>query len=820
MQNCATPAENEGPNYLFDGINLSDMVQNQITFQPNIESIQEFKVQTNAFSAEYGRNAGIIVNGISKQGANSFHGSAFEYLRNEKLDAKNFFDRPDLPIFPFKRNVFGYSIGGPIVKGRTFFFHSYEGRQGRELAAFNTQVPTVAERASVTSPIVQKLLTLIPMPTSGNRFVGSVPRKRGLNQFTGRVDHNFSSRDIVFGSFISNRDSRTEPTLGLNNLPGFGDYRPAERYLLSLGETHIFSPTLTNEIRAGANRVHIQFIPDVFGKLDPKDFGMATGSTVFLLIQVSGVTNFGGLDGLPQGRGDTTFQFNDSLSWIHGRHSVKVGAEFRRFLNNNFSTATGGVITFPSLAAFLSGTPASSRQIQLPVTNGLRVSAFDTYVQDDFKMTNRLTWNLGLRWEYNGVPGEKYNRLAVFDPSQNKLLTVGQGIDRPYARQWTNFGPRVGFSYDPTGKGKTAVRGGVGLYFDQPVTNMVSDLTTNPPFSFAVNFTSNVALAAPFSQPGGGPALIAARTIDPNFKSAGVLSYNLNIQHEVERTIFQIAYVGSQGRHLRLWGDYNQGINGVRPIAGFSTIRMNESVSNSNYNGMWISVNRKLARNLTFSSSYTFSKSIDNNSVGSMEPEAQDFRNLRAERALSDFDARQRFVLSGVYLLPFKADTAFAKHVVEGWSVSPIVNLQSGNPFSPIIPLFADGTSSGSLEAFDRPDLVPGQSIKLDHPTPELFFNKLAFVRHPRGFGNAGRNIITGPGFSDVDFSLAKSTPITEGINLQFRADAFNVFNHPNFAQPNRTVNSGEFGRITATRSVRGDLGSSRQIQLGMKLTF
>src|SRR5437773_10033209 len=388
----ASGTREDSTNYLFDGINLSDMVQNQITFQPNIESIQEFKVQTNAFSAEYGRNAGIIVNGISKQGANSFHGSAFEYLRNEKLDAKNFFDRPDLPIFPFKRNVFGYSIGGPIVKGRTFFFHSYEGRQGRELAAFNTQVPTAAERAGVTSPIVQKLLTLIPMPTSGNRFVGSVPRKRGLNQFTGRVDHNFSSRDIVFGSFISNRDSRTEPTLGLNNLPGFGDYRPAERYLLSLGETHIFSPTLTNEIRAGANRVHIQFIPDVFGKLDPKDFGMATGSTVFLLIQVSGVTNFGGLDGLPQGRGDTTFQFNDSLSWIHGRHSVKVGAEFRRFLNNNFSTATGGVITFPSLAAFLSGTPASSRQIQFPVTNGLRVSAFDTYVQDDFKMTNRLTW--------------------------------------------------------------------------------------------------------------------------------------------------------------------------------------------------------------------------------------------------------------------------------------------------------------------------------------------------------------------------------------------------------------------------------------------
>jgi len=274
-------------------------------------------------------------------------------------------------------------------------------------------------------------------------------------------------------------------------------------------------------------------------------------------------------------------------------------------------------------------------------------------------VTNRLTWNLGLRWEYNGVPSEVHNRLANFDLTQNKLVSVGSGIERPYDRQWTNFGPRVGFSYDPTGKGKTAVRGGVGLYFDQPVTNMVSDLTVNPPFSFAVNFTSNVAVAAPFSQPGGGPALIAARAIDPHFKSARILSYNLNIQQEVAGMIVQVAYVGSEGHHLRLFGDYNQGINGVRPITGFSEIRMNASASNSNYNGVWLSVNRKLSRNLTFSSSYTFSKSIDNNSVGSQNPEAQDFRNLRAERALSDFDARQRFVLSGVYILPFKAQTAF-----------------------------------------------------------------------------------------------------------------------------------------------------------------
>ena len=814
----ASGTREDSTNYLFDGINLSDMVQNQITFQPNIDSIQEFKVQTNAFSAEYGRNAGIIINAISKQGTNSFHGSAWEFIRNEKLDAKNFFDRPDQPIPPFKRNVYGYSIGGPIFKSKTFFFSSYEGRQGREVTTLNAQVPTAAERATVTSPIIQKVLALVPPANSANRFLGSAPRKRGLNQFTGRIDHSFSSHDMFFGNFISNRDSRTEPTLQLNNLPGFGDYRPAERYFLSLGETHIFSPTLTNELRAGANRVHIQFLPDVFGKYNPQDLGITTGSSILPTFIVSGVMQFGGINGFPQGRGDTAFQYNDTLSWIHGRHSFKFGGEFRRFRNNNFNTATGGTITFPTLAAFLAGTPSSSTQTKLPVTNSIRTSAFDLFAQDDFKMTSRLTWNLGVRWEYNGVPNEVHNRLGIFDFTQNKLVTVGSGIERPYARQWSNFGPRVGFSFDPTGKGKTAIRGGVGLYFDQPVTNLASNLSSNPPFSFAVNFTSGVNLASPFSQPGGGPALIAAQATDPNFRSGRLLSYNLNIQQEVAGMIVQVAYVGSGGRHLRINGDYNQGINGVRPIAGFSSINLNESASNSNYNGLWVSVNRKVAKRFTFSASYTFSKSIDNNSVGSSNPEAQDFRNLSLERAASDFDARQRFVLSGVYALPWKAQGALLNRLVEGWALSPIFNVQTGNPFSPIIPLMADG--SGSLLAFDRPDLVPGQAIKLDNPTPDLWFNKAAFVRHPRGFGNAGRNIIRGPGLQNFDLSLVKSTRIKENVNVQFRAEAFNVLNHPNFSQPNRTLTSADFGRITATRSVRGDLGSSRQIQFGLKLMF
>ena len=815
----ASGTREDSTNYLFDGINLSDMVQNQITFQPNIDSIQEFKVQTNAFTAEHGRNAGIIINAISKQGTNAFHGSAWEFVRNEHFDAKNFFDRAQAPIPAFKRNIYGYSIGGPILKNKTFFFHSYEGREGREVATLNSQVPTAAERASVTNPVTSKLLSLIPTANSGNRFVGSAPRARELNQFTGRIDHSFSSRDVVFGNFISNRDSRTEPTLQGGTLPGSGDFRPARRYLLSLGYTRVISPTITNEVRAGLNRVHIEFSPEVLGKYKPEDFGLSTGSPIIPTIVVSGVMQFGGVNGFPQGRGDTTFQYNDTLAWLKGRHSLKVGAEFRRFRNNNFNGGTGGVLTFPTMAAFLAGTPSSATQTKLPVTNSLRVSAFDTFVQDDFKVNKNLTLNLGLRWEYNGVPNEVHDRFGIFDFATNKIFQVNtNGFERPYARQFTNFGPRIGLAYDPAGKGKTVIRAGAGLYYDQPVTNLASSLSSNPPFSLAVNFTSNVALATPFAQPGGVAATIAAQSVDPNFKSGRLLSYNFNIQHEWARTVFQATYVGSQGRHLRINGDYNQGINGVRPIAGYSSININQSSSSSNYNGVWLSASKGLTKGLTFNTSYTYSKSIDNNSVGSSNPEAQDFRNLRAERALSDFDARHRYVLSGVYVLPLRAKGALLGRLAEGWSVSPILNLQSGNPFSPVVPLLADG--SGSLLAFDRPDLVPGQSIGLSNPSPDLFFNKAAFVRHPRGFGNAGRNIIQGPGFQDVDFSVAKLTHIREGINLQFRAETFNILNHPNFAQPTRTVTSSDFGRITATRTARGDLGSSRQLQLGMKLTF
>lgn len=820
----ASGAREDSTNYMFDGVNLSDMVQNQITFQPNIDMIQEFKVQTNAFSAEYGRNAGIIVNAVSKSGTNGLHGTAYEFVRNEKFDAKNYFDRGDRPIAPFKRNIFGYSIGGPIIRSKTFFFTSYEGRRARESVSLNTPVPSDAQRSAVTNPVIRALLPLIPNANSANNFfVGSAPKARTLNQFSARVDHTLNTKNFITGTFISNRDERTEPNLQGGNLPGAGDSRPAKRYFLSLAYTSAIASNITNELRAGLNRVRIDFLPDAVN-LNPADYGMSTGSAVFPRIGVTGGLAIGGIPGFPQGRGDTTFQYNDTLSWVRGRHAMKFGAEFRRFRNNNFNGGTGGTITFGSLNDFLAAIPQQTTRQTLAVTPALRVNAFNLFAQDDWKVNTRLTLNIGLRWEYNGVPSEKYDRLATFDFDRKQLFQVGtNGIDNPYPSDRNNFGPRFGFSFDPLGKGKTVIRGAAGVYYDQPVTNLVSGLGNNPPFAGSVTFTNtpqvplNINVASPFNFPGGAPSIFNVNAVDPKFRSGMVYQYNFNVQHERFGTVFQVSYVGSQGRHLRLARDVNQGVNSVRPLPAFGQININESSSRSNYNAMWISANRRFSKGLTFTTSYTLAKSIDLNSVGSSNPQVQNAYNLAAERALSDFDARHRYVASLVYQLPFHASSGLMKRVVEGWSVAPIVNLQSGNPFSPIMSTL----NSGSLLAFDRPDYVAGQPLNVPNPQPSQWLNRAAFTSNQRGtFGNAGRNILKAPGFQDVDLSIAKTTTIKEGYALQFRAEAFNLFNHPNFGQPNNVANGAIYGQITATRTVRGDLGSSRQLQLGMKFVF
>src|SRR5215208_8490407 len=356
-------------NFMINGINLNDMVQNQITFQPSINTVQEFKADNSTFSAEYGRNSGAIVNIATRSGTNQYHGELFEFLRNEKLDARNFFDVNSKPP-PFKRNQFGFNIGGPIHfphfgeggpilsyngTNRTFFFLSYEGLRQRQGLTLSSNVLTPAQRGLVTNSTVVKLLPLIPLPTSIDtvlvngvptligRFAGSGTAPVDIDQWTGDVSHNFNSNDRLHGYYAFQRDKRGEPNLQGNTLPGFGDTRQSQRQIFTLNETHIFGPTLTNEARLGFNRVNITFTPNL--QLNPADFGINNGINQDIGLPQINITGFnfyiGGPAGFPQGRADMTVVLSDTLNWLHGNHSLKFGGEGRRFYNNNFTLDTG-----------------------------------------------------------------------------------------------------------------------------------------------------------------------------------------------------------------------------------------------------------------------------------------------------------------------------------------------------------------------------------------------------------------------------------------------------------------------------------------------
>ncbi len=825
-------ARSDSASFVLDGINLNDGTQ--IEFQPSVEAIQEFKVQSNAFSAEYGRTAGVMVNGVTKSGTNGLHGTLFEFIRNDKLDALNFFDPPRAveksrtgeTIAPFKRNIFGESVGGPVIlpgyngKNRTFFFENYEGRRLRETETFTTTVPTLAQRAAVTNPVVAKLLTLIPIPNNSgstvNNYTGQGPRDYNLDNTTVRIDHSINGKNLLFGTFIFEPDSRNEASdLGTHNLPGFGDYRVGHRKLLALGYTHIFTPTLTGEFRAGGNRLHLNFMSEAnLTGLTPAAFGLNTGvNDNFPDLRISGGPAFGGISGEPQGRADTTIQSNYTMSWLRGKHALKFGFEYRAFYNNSHNEGTGGLISFSSIASFLAGTPVTASIQRGAITPALSIPAYSGFIQDDYKVNARLTINLGLRYEYFGVGSARHGNLEILDFTTNKLVQAGTNGASIYKPDYLDFGPRVGFSWDPLGKGKTVVRGGVGIYYDEPQVSIAGAAANNSPFAITNTYSySGIPIATPFVP--GPTASLSVNAITGDFKPARVPQYNFNLQHQSWDTIFQAGYIGSAGRRLPIVTDYNQGINGVRPIAGYGVINLYQSVSRSNYNALWLSANRRLAKGLTFDASYTFSKSIDTSST-SGNSQIQNSYNLAAEKGLSDFDARHRVVVSTLYQLPWHV--SHLKLLANDWNIGAVGNYQSGNPFSPIV----SSLRSGSLDAYDRPNVVYGQSLGVANPGPNLWFNTAAFALNPLGtFGNAGRNILTGPPVRNVDFSLLKNFNIRERASIQFRAECFNISNTPNFGQPGNSVTAANFGVIQSTRSQRGDFGSSRQIEFALKVLF
>lgn len=810
-------------NYIINGISLNNLTNSSITFQPSIGAVQEFKVDNSTFSAENGQSSGAVVNIATRSGGNEFHGELFEFFRNDALDARNFFTFTANQPPPFKRNQFGGQLGGPIVKEKLFFFFSYEGLRQRQKVNLNSLVLSDSQRAAAIDPAIVKLLPLIPranlIDSSGTaRFVGAAAASVSTDQWSVDLSYNLARNDRLHGYYSAYRTQLTEPNRNGNTIPGFGNTTFQLRQVFTLNETHIFASTLVNELRFGFNRFSSATTPNA--QLDPTDFGISNGITGPIglpQISVAGGLNFGGPSINPSGRGDTTFHAGDSFTYQRGKHSLKGGGEYRQFLNNNFRQGTGS-FNFPTVAAFLAGTANSFSVTLGSQSSSIAEGALGFFGQDNYKVRPNLMLELGLRYEWNITPTERYDRFIVFDPVTASLIRVGSHIDEVYQQNNQNVQPRVGFAWDPFGDGKTSVRAAYALQTDQPMTSIVIGTTTNPPLAIPLTFSGTTRLGNAINL--ARPAGLAPQSIAHDFTNAYLQSWNFNVQRELFRNLaLSVGYFGSKGTHLIARRNLNQPINGVRPFQTLSqsspilpgttlgNITQVESAGNSSYNALWVKGSQRLARGLQFQASYTWSKSLDYNSFSTGGVVGQDSYNLKGDRGLSDFDARHRFVFSGIYDVPLRGNL-----LLDGWQLATIVQFQSGSPVNIVT---SNSTVNGIANTL-RPD-VTGPIAQIGKV--EKWFDTSVFTAVPR-FGNLGRNVVIGPGFSNTDLAIIKNTRVGETLRVQFRAEFFDLFNHANFGTPGNIVGTPAFGQITSTRFPTGESGSSRQIQFSVKITL
>jgi len=812
----------EAVGFVVNGVSTNNLTFGSLMFEPPLASIQEFKVDSSVLGADYGHVSGAIVNIVTRSGTDSLRADAFEFLRNDALDARNFFEFTSSNPHPFNRNQFGGSIGGPIWRGRTFFFMAYEGLRQRQGVDLNSLVLSDEQRATATNPAVQRLIPSIPranfFDVDGTpRFVGSAPAVADTDRWTIDVRHNAGASDRI-QAFYGSQDYRSrEPGSQGNSIPGFGSVSHPFASILTINETHMFGTAALNEARFG--RSHLTGGTFPAAPLNPLDFGIENGVTRSIGLPqmiVAGDLNFGGPGILPQGRFDTSYVFTDTLSRRSGRHVMKAGGEYRHFVNENFAEGTG-VFNFPSMEAFLAGTANA-----FSTTLGERRSVIDQralglFVQDHIVLRDTLTLELGLRYEWHVTPTERDDRFVVFDPASASLVRVGSGLSGIYQQNNRNFEPRVGLAWSLSPEGRTTLRAAYGTAADEPGTTVVRDTAGNPPFAAPLTAAGSVPLAGAIDAT--RPARLAPATVDPRFQNASMQSWNVNVQRQLARELaVTLGYSGSRGTNLRISRNLNQPVDGVRPFAVVSAssailpgaplgdITQVESSGFSSYHAAWLAVTRRLSR-LQVDASYTWSKSRDTNSLNSSGFSVQNGYDIASQYGLSDFDARHRFVLSATYVLPFTG-----RVLTRGWQVATVVQSQSGNPVNIV-------TSNSSLNGVPnsvRPDVTgPVRIIG----SVDRWFDPSVFVAADH-FGNLGRNAVIGPGFNNTDLSLIKDARPGGRIGLRFRIDVFDLFNHPNFGPPGNIVGSPTFGKITRTRLPTGEAGSSRQIQLAVRLSL
>ncbi len=870
--------------FLLDGIEMRGSRFGEISILPAPDTIKEFKIQQNYYSAEYGTSLG-IVSVFTKSGANEFHGAAYEFLRNSDLDARNFFDGAAPPLY--KQNQFGAVLGGAIVKNKTFFFGGYDGQRIAQstvqfatvpspqlltgnftgLAAikdpFNSSAPFPGNiiPGSRISKIASNFNAYIPAPNSNSpqgNYTGSPATTNNYNQFDTRVDHTFSQSDSMFVRYLQSDWS----IVNLGLLPYSGSEYPLNGKNAVIQETHI-SPTLVNTVKLGFSRAFTEPANQTSSTDLAKQIGFLNTEVSPLdynlpRFTIAGYTQMGHSQQTFH-QWTNTYILSDTLILMKGRHNISMGGDIRENRSPQQTTngtngrmTMNGQFTGNALADYLLGAYQAASVMDTSGNLDVRYSNIAAFVQDDFKITPRLTLNLGVRWEYQQpwqVPG---GGAGYFDPTIPGLrlakppsafglnvsapfIVVGGVGNSVYKPDYKNFIPRFGFAYRATDK--TVIRGGYGIFYVQNQGSWVVGEALNPGLAVTLNFTNSAGqtprlLDTLFDSPAVAATSAAATFsgVPPNRQNSYIQQWNLNIQRELPgHLIAQVAYTGSVGRHLVSQQDINLAAFNLpgqnlslaarRPYPNFGSIVYWASNGNSNYNAFTANLERRFARGFSVLSNYAYSKSIDDDSMGNTDDIVQMWpQNLRLDRSVSDYDTRHRFTTSVVWELPFGkgrpylgSSAGLANWAVSGWQMNGILQLQSGLPFTV--------TEVGDLANIGFTGNERGNRLSsgiLSNPTPNHWFDTSAYVLQAAGtYGNSARDTAFQDGTKNLDLSLFKNNYIfgEKRWNLQFRAEFFNFLNNVNFGRPNQSINGPAFGVVTSA-------ATPRQIQFALKFLF
>ncbi|MDX2179753.1 MAG: TonB-dependent receptor [Bryobacteraceae bacterium] len=866
-----------GNNYALDGGDNHDPFFNTPAPFPNPDALQEFSIETNGYGADKGRNAGAFVSAVTKSGTNEFHGALFEYLRNDKLNARDFFA---VSVPPFKRNQFGGTIGGPIRRDKLFFFASYQGTRERS-APGTTQalVPTEAMRrgdfsaltrairdpnggnfpgnvipaSRVYQPSVKFLDTFIPLPNRSDGLLSFASQQSiDDDQIVGKVDYQLNAAHRVSARLLYNNNG-TKQAVG--TIPNLLANIPYKNWNGTATDTWVASSRIVNALTFTVQNIERDQSAITPPNVGWRDFGSgivrAHREDTVAATDTNVIGYWYAFTRHPLYQQRYFYHLRNETSWSLRSHLIKFGGEWRHDIVDRRERFQGdpaiafrGQITNDAMADFMIGRPDSILQSSGAESYPVG-SAYSLYVQDDWKVARQLTLNLGLRWDPYTPPPDKRGTGAMFRAGQQStffplapvgMVYWGQDAAVPqkygFGNLWNNWAPRFGFAFDPTGSGKSSIRGGYGLFYGSRALQNVGG--GGPGYVLGLNINPVPGgLANPYQTIGGNPYPFTApetaeqrRTFafvrpvsvggwDPGFRNALVQQWNFSVQRQLWQSwIFTAAYVASKGNGIETTRQLNPGIFGRpgtlqqrRVYPEFSAIAQSSAEGNYTYNSLQITANKRFSKGLTLLASYTWGRNIDNLA------DPQDGSDFSREKAISPNNIDHRFVGSFIWELPRYRGNPLARLAIDGWEVNGIVSIESGLYFNVV----SGRDNSGTGINQDRPDLIGNPYLDTGRSRNELingYYNPAAFRQNAPGtYGNAGRNLIAGPGEALVDLGLVKTFAITDRQRIRFRAEAFNALNRVNLDNPVGNLLAANVAKITGA-------GPPRVFQLALRFEF